>query len=446
MLGRSSLSDDDIRSLVRDGKIHHQAYLDADVFELEMERIWGKCWIYIGHESQVPNPGDFFTTRLGRAPVVMSRHSDGQVYVLYNRCGHRGAQVVQDHRATGNCKFFQCMYHGWRYDTNGDLKLVTYPEGFGPDVLDRSDPRFGMVRVAAVDSYRGFVFAKQTTEGPGLREYLGDAVAGIDEVVNRAPAGEVELVAGCHRYIYRGNWKLQADNMGDQTHAPFSHASSVSKDGYQFSRRSGDKGTRISVLDEDGNANMHSAGLWSYPYGHTSTGSHSTDGDQSGGVFETYREAMVQAYGLERAKEFMTHKRHLAYFYPSVDFHVLANSVRVIQPLSVDSTEVMIWPIKLKGAPDELFQEALKFVNLSHAAASLGQTDDVEAFERSQRGFETKGEEWVNFIGGVSLDGDGGDRGGRFGPPASELGVRGMHEAWLAWMTGDAGGQNDGRS
>ncbi|CAN5368325.1 aromatic-ring-hydroxylating dioxygenase subunit alpha [soil metagenome] len=436
MNDRAPLADADIRGLIQDGRIHHRAYLDPEIFELELERIWGKCWIYIGHESQVPNPGDFFTTRIGRAPIVMSRHTDGNVYVLYNKCGHRGAQVVQEGAARGNCKFFQCMYHGWRYDTNGDLKVVTYGEGFGPNVMDRSDPKYGMIRLPAVESYRGFVFAKQTSEGPTLREYMGDAIAGIDEVVNRAPEGEVELVAGCHRYIYHGNWKLQADNMGDQTHAPFSHASSLGADGYQFSRRSGDKGTRISILDDKGNIAMHSAGIWSYPYGHTSTGAHSTDGDQSGGLFEEYRQSMVDAYGPETAKEYLTHKRHIAFFYPSVDFHVLANSVRVIQPISVDKTEVAIWPIKLKGAPEQLFQDALKFVNLSHAAASLGQTDDVEAFERSQRGFETRGSEWVNFIAGPDLDRPGGERGGTFGPPASEVGVRGMHTAWLEWMTG----------
>lgn len=438
MATKSRVSDDELRALISDGRIHQRAYLDPEIFELELERIWGKCWIYIGHESQVPNPGDFFTTHIGRQPIVMSRHRDGQVYVLYNKCGHRGAQVVQSDAPTGNCKFFQCMYHGWRYDTNGDLKVVTYGEGFGPNVMDRSDPKYGMVRLPSVESYRGFVFAKQTAEGPSLREYLGEAIAGIDEVVNRAPAGEVELVAGCHRYTYSGNWKLQADNMGDQTHAPFSHASSLDPSGFQFSRRAGDQGTRISILDEEGNIAMRSAGIWSYPYGHTSTGSHHTDGEQSGGLFEEYRALMTDAYGPELAREYLTHKRHIAFFYPSVDFHVMANAVRVIQPIAVDKTEVQIWPIKLKGAPEQFSRDALKYVNLSHAAASLGQTDDVEAFERSQRAFETQGHEWVNFIAGPDLDRPGGDRGGIFGPPASEVGVRGMHKAWLGWMTGDA--------
>ena len=426
---------EDISALVRDGMIHQRAYADPAIFELEMERIWGRAWIYVGHESQVPNVGDYFTTMLGRAPIVMSRHKDGKVYVLYNRCGHRGVQVVQDHSVTGNCKFFQCMYHGWRFDTNGDLKFVTFGEGFGPEVMDRADPKFGMVRLPSVDSYRGFVFARQTSEGPSLKEYLGAAAAGIDEVVDRAPAGKVELVGGCHRYTYRGNWKLQADNLGDQTHAPFSHASSVTPDGYQFARRSGKQGTRLKILDDKGEVATQSVGLWSYPYGHTSAGSHDTDGEQSGGVFETYKAAMVDAYGTEKAKEYLKHKRHIAFFYPSVDFHVLANAVRVIRPIDVDFTEVSIWPIKLVGAPDEIFRDGLQFVNLSHAAASLGQTDDVEAFERNQRAFGARGYEWINHFGGKGLDGPGGERGGTFGPPASELGIRGMHLAWLHYMT-----------
>jgi phenylpropionate dioxygenase-like ring-hydroxylating dioxygenase large terminal subunit len=423
----------ELRALVHEEKIHRRAYLDPQLFELEMERIFKRAWIYVGHESQVAKPGDFFTTRIARMPVVMSRHTDGKVYVLYNRCGHRGALVVQE--AQGNCKRFQCMYHGWTYETNGDLKAITFPEGFGPEVLDKCDPQYGMVRLAGVDTYRGFVFAKQVRSGPSLLEWLGDARAAIDEVVDRSPLGEVEISAGCHRYIYRGNWKLQADNLGDQTHAPFSHVSSLGSDGYQFRRRSGTSGTRIKIVDERGNIAMRSQGLWSYPGGHASTGSHGMDGEQRGGAFEEYHRVMVAAYGAERAAEILRHKRHTAYFYPSVDFHVLANAVRVIHPLTVDKTEVTIWPIKLKGAPDEIFHEALRFVNLSHAAASLGQTDDVEAFERSQRAFETSGAEWVNFVGGIGQDAPSAERGGIHGPPCSELGVRGMHRAWLDYMT-----------
>ena len=133
----------DIKALVQDEQVHRDVYEDPCIFDLEMERIFGRSWVYVGHQSQVPNPGDFFCTRIGRQPIVMARHTDGEIYVLYNRCAHRGVKVVNEE--CGSANRFMCMYHGWTYDTNGDLDFVTQPEGYPDREFDPVNNGLGRV-------------------------------------------------------------------------------------------------------------------------------------------------------------------------------------------------------------------------------------------------------------------------------------------------------------
>ena len=155
-----------IRELVQPDRIHRSLYLDPQLFELEMQRIFGRAWIYVGHDSQVAKPGDYLATTIGRQPVVMSRHTDGTVHVVYNRCGHRGAKVVGNRE--GNVKFFRCCYHGWTYKTDGSLHSVPLRNGYEGTGFTPGDPRFSMMPVARVENYRGFVFASLAAEGPDL--------------------------------------------------------------------------------------------------------------------------------------------------------------------------------------------------------------------------------------------------------------------------------------
>ena len=429
----AKISDDELRSLVQEDFVHRRVFTDTAIFELEMQRIFGRAWLYVGHESQVPNPGDFFCTSLANEPVVMARHTDGQVYVVYNRCGHRGAKVVNEE--CGNTKRFRCCYHGWTYHTNGDLAAIPLRSGY-PAEFDIADPKYGMVRLPRIETYRGFVFVKHCEEGPSVLEWLGDARKGIDEVVDRAPEGEVELTGGVHKYYYDGNWKLQAENLADQFHAPFAHESSTTPDGYQWSRRPGDKGTRIKVLTSDGQPGMETKGQWAFPWGHNSSASLTTDGEQGGEVFDRYRAQLEAKHGKAKTREILTHKRHGAYFYPNFDIHVLAQAIRVIRPISVEKTEVILYPIKLKGAPEELFHDTVRLLNLSHSASSLGQTDDVESFERCQSAFAARGVDRLVYLRGEkSEELPNNERGGVRGPQYSEIGMRGQHKAWLKYMT-----------
>ena len=238
-----------LQSLVHRERVHRSIYHDPAIFDLEMRRIFGRAWVYVGHDSLVKHPGDFVASRIGTVPVLLARHTDQKVYVVYNSCGHRGAIVENTER--GNVKLFRCAYHGWTFKTNGDLDAVAMPRGYG-SAIDLSNPALGMGRVPRMEIYRGFVFASLAEDGPSLLESLGHARESIDELCNRAPDGEIDLSGGVHKYTFRGNWKLQLENTVDMYHVPFSHESTISRSGKQFGRRPGENAG--SEISDRGNA------------------------------------------------------------------------------------------------------------------------------------------------------------------------------------------------
>ncbi len=159
----------DIKSLVdpEGGLIDRRIFADREIYDLERERIFARCWLYLGHECEIPNPGDFVTRYMGEDPVILARDLNGQLRAHLNMCRHRGNRVCRADR--GNTKLFQCSYHGWSYTTDGKLALVPMVDTFGN--LDRS--QWGLVSVAQIDSYKGLIFATFDPEAPSLRDYLG---------------------------------------------------------------------------------------------------------------------------------------------------------------------------------------------------------------------------------------------------------------------------------
>jgi benzoate/toluate 1,2-dioxygenase alpha subunit len=418
-----------LRSLVRDDRVHRSIYTDPQIFELEMEKIFSRVWIYVGHESQIPNPGDFYCTWVARQPVVMTRDLDGKVHVLFNRCGHRGARVLNEE--CGNARVFTCMYHGWSFRPNGELSGVPMRRDFQEATL--KDPQSGMARLPRMGNYRGFVFASLSPDVLPLLEYLGEARRGIDELVDRSPEGEIEFWAGCHRYEYNGNWKLQFENMADMYHPPACHASTVGPDGRQFSRRPGNRGGSAPFFADNGEPIVAQTGVRGFSNGHSSEASLFRE-EQAGGIWDDYRALMVKRYGEERTADILKNRRHSMALFPSVDILIAQTSVRVIRPISVDKTEVQVYPVRLKGAPPEISIDIVRFVNITHAAASLIQSDDLEAFERGQQGLTTSGTDWVLVARGFGQEIDEGN-GVLFGDRSSEVGQRAQHYAWRDLMS-----------
>ena len=218
-----------LKALVEAKRVHRDVYADKDVFALEMDRIWGEAWIYVGHESQVKEPGDYITTTIGLVPVIMVRDPNGSdIHVLKNRCGHRGAMVCEARSGKTNQGIFQCPYHGWTFRADGSLRSYPAPGGYKEVGFDKNKPEFGMLPVARVERYRGFVFASLSADGPDLAGFLGKVAETIDNMVDRAPEGEVEVTGRtCHRFRHPANWKFFTENLHDAMHPMIAHGATT---------------------------------------------------------------------------------------------------------------------------------------------------------------------------------------------------------------------------
>ncbi len=435
-MGNARLTD--LHSLVQPGRIHRRVYTDPELFELEMERIFGRAWVFVGHDSQIPEPGDYLTTNIGRQPVILIRHRNGQAHVLLNRCAHRGAKLCNE--PCGNARKLVCLYHGWSYDTDGSLLGVTMPEG-SARTFDAD--QYGLAAAPRIGCYRGFIFASLAPDGTGFDEWIGPMKANIDDLVDRAPDGEILLDAGMHRYMYRGNWKLQVENVLDSYHVPFSHASTVNKKGEQFSRREGDdKGARIV---DQGSRGRKTSDAWkgrrSYvvDFGHGWTSKTDLDdGKRSSPAYDAYKAALAERVGQKRMETILTPQFHNTLLYPSCSVMGLNIHVRVIRPVAVDRTEVIVYPIRLKGAPAEMNFRNIRLLNVTHSGASFVQTDDLESFRRTQEGLQSLQSDWVDISRGLGEE-EPSDRYNALTESAMhEMVVRAQYEAWSQYMTNGA--------
>ncbi len=239
-----------IHNLVREDRVSRSIYTEPAIFDLEMERIFNNSWVYVGHDTQVPNPGDYFSTVIGQQPVLLARHVDGNAYLLHNRCGHRGALVCnRSHGNTG--RTFRCPYHGWTFKTNGELQAAPLKSGY-PDRYDLKQPEFGLMPIR-LSIYKGFLFANASGDAPEF--HLPDGMkACIDAIIDRAPGHEFEVHPSGHRYLFHGNWKAQIDNLCDLYHPPYSHESTTSREGRQFKRTARAEGAQIMDGSDDGKA------------------------------------------------------------------------------------------------------------------------------------------------------------------------------------------------
>ncbi len=432
-------ANEQLAMLVQPDRVHRAVYSDPALFELEMERIFGRAWLMLGHESQVKRPGDYFTTRMGREPVIVVRKDAREIDVLVNRCAHRGSMVCAEGR--GNTERFVCPYHGWSYDRGGQLKAVPLASSFPQGKLDE----LRLKAVPRVAVYRGFIFASLAPQGESLEAFLGPAKASLDDLVDRAPGGELEIAGGVFKHSYNGNWKLMLENHLDGAHPAWVHASSVAvarnapEPGKPGEEHYYDIAVRQMRQNGAPESVWEATGIWTTPRGHGYMGDYHDDSRLVTGlgnpVFDEYRALLVKEHGQEKADRILRVTLWNTIFYPNVSFMSQFRQLRIIHPLAVDRSVVYTYSLRMPRAPARMFRDTIAFSNVVNGTASWVLTDDLEVYERIQRGFASGAVDWA-FIGrGQGRDVSEPDGAVRGATGTSEVFVRGQFGAWLDYMT-----------
>jgi len=432
----------DPAEMVQEGRVHRAAYVDPAIFELEMDRIFGRAWLYLCHESQVATPGRFFSTQMGREPVIVARARDGVIRAMFNRCTHRGAKLTMDE--TGQAKRFVCCYHGWAFDLDGKLAEVPLPEGYGAGTYPPEDGSLDLVRVPRVENYRGFIFASLAAEGPTLAEFLGPVASSFDDMVDRAPGGLLEVAGGVSRHAYDGNWKLVIENHNDTLHPRFVHASSVAaaRDQKDTVHSDGAGEVQIKQMRQNGApaAVWESLGIWASASGHSFMGDYHTDAHMAARPAEdpvqmAYRKALEETHGVERTEEILSIQRFNTVIYPNLSFMSRFRQLRVVQPISVNRTVVTTYTFRMPLAPPEMFRDGIAFANVVNGVGSLVLTDDLETYARVQDGLASQGGDWVDVKRGMGGDANEANGTLRGQTGTSEIHLRAQFAAWRRWMT-----------
>lgn len=430
-------SSESIKALIEPDRVHRSVYIDPALFELEMERIWHRTWVYVGHESQVRQAGDFFSTEVGRSPVVMVRHTDGKVRVVFNRCSHKGVQVVR--ARTGSVKNFICPYHGWVYGTDGALRGLPLPEGYEGTCVKAGDPEFGLKALPRVASYRGFVFASLAKDGPDLETFLGDAKVGFDDMVDRAPDDEVEVYGTCARTIQHANWKFFFENQLDAVHAGITHESSTAA-AREVAKKMFKKPEDVTRVVQMFLAQEppEPKSVWvklnsaNFAFGHGNFLGYQEHRGNDATTLE-YEAMIKEKYGAEEGEKKLARSLHHTVIYPCLSIQSQFQQLRVIKPIAVDRTLMEIWHFRLKGAPKAFTRRNMIIANAVNTPATIISCDDYENWLRAQQGLQAQAQEWVSMHRNHGNDvQDGHVLRSRIG--TSEVFQRNQYAAWAQYM------------
>jgi p-cumate 2,3-dioxygenase alpha subunit len=396
-------------------RVNRRAMVDPEVLQTERGRIFERCWLYVGHEAELPKPHDFRTRRVAGRPVIFTRDTVGAIQVFINSCTHRGAMLCRERE--GNGRFLKCFYHAWSFDTSGRLVAMPDDESYGPN-FDRENLK--LVSPPRVEAYRGFVFVSFDPAVEDLVSYLAGAREYLDLVCDQSDAG-MEILAGTHEYSIRANWKLLVENSFDGYHAAPTHHryfDMVQAAGVEIG---GPRRSRGIAL---GNGHAVIAG-----------------GPGSGAIFGRPLSAAGQA---EKAARFealaarhgqgwvdrMSGSRNLLIF-PNlivIDL-VMGVVVRKIDPVTPDYMEVSAWELVPPEEGPELRRQRLDNFLTFWGPGGLASPDDVEALECCQKAFAAYRElSWSDISRGMAREAPNGN---------DELQMRTFWRRWNEMVTGE---------
>jgi phenylpropionate dioxygenase-like ring-hydroxylating dioxygenase large terminal subunit len=349
------------------GLVSRHVFSDPAIYEMELQRIFARCWQFLGHESQIPRAGDFVGAYLGEDPVVVVRQDDGSIAAFLNVCRHRGMRICK--LDAGNAAGFSCSYHGWAYDRRGKIVDVPFEEMYENAPLDEG---WAAVPVTQVDSYKGLIFGTFDPEAPSLLDYLGDMAYYLDVLVDRREGG-TELVGGPNKWIIDSNWKYGAENfVQDGHHAFSSHISAL-----------------MAMQPDD-------ADMTDFPGGFTVTagGGHGLVAFNEPVLERLSRDPVLVKYHQDVVRPESTRRlgsdrdavHNVAAFtvFPNFSFLTSVQTIRVWVPRGPHHMEVRSWTIVDREAPQEVKDAQLRLVRTTFSPSGILEQDDGENWSMCQ--------------------------------------------------------------
>ncbi|MGI9284814.1 MAG: aromatic ring-hydroxylating oxygenase subunit alpha, partial [Pseudomonadales bacterium] len=349
---------------------------DPELYQLEKQHIFGRNWIYMGHESQLVKPGDFITSFIGETPVIVARGEDNNIHVSFNSCIHRGVKVCRADK--GNAKRFVCPYHNWSYTVDGRLAAVPQ-ERKVEGKLDKST--LGLKKVPRVETYRELIFACLDPEIEPVDEYLGDMRWYLDCMFDRFEDG-VEVLGAPHKWLIKANWKLPVENqLGDVGHGPYLHGSIITADAPQVEEL---ETHGRNVVPKPG----HGVAVRLMPEGSTleqcmwgSDGFAAMDPEVNEYLLEKQR--LVE----ERLGKIRARIKPLTYsVYPNFSFLWPNLTLRQSHPKGPGAVEYWSWYIVDKGAPDHIKTKLESNYNFFFGPGGVLEQEDAEAWSQQYIG------------------------------------------------------------
>ncbi len=399
-------------------RVNRKSFVDDAVLAAEQRRIFDRCWLYVGHESEIAKKGDFVTRNIAGRNLIFNRDRGGKVNVFYNTCTHRGAFVCREDQ--GNSRRFQCFYHGWVFSDEGDLVEVPGRDSYCAHFNE--DGSSNLARVERLDAYRGLYFINFGDEPTSLEDYLGGAREYIDLVLDQAETG-MEIVGGTQQYGVNANWKLMTENSIDGYHAATTHATYmdylVNAGAIAQGGMGGGGGRQLG--------NGHAVIEYYSPWGRPVAQWVPPWGEEAKRDIEDIKARLRARFGDEKAERMATLSRNLLIFPNLVINDVMAITVRTFYPVSPGRMNVSAWALAPKEENAAFRERRLVSFLEFLGPGGLATPDDVEALEMCQRGYKNmEAVAWNDISKGMASEQSGTN---------DEIQMRAFWRQWNALMT-----------